>query len=62
MVSNDYYKSKIALNEKKAKRLQLDPKQWELNDELMSELGLSLEAVKSNPEIARRLIFREVGY
>ena len=60
-VSNEYYKNKILINEKKAQRLALDPKSWELDEELMKMNELSREQVVSNPELSRRFILTNVG-
>ena len=60
-VCNEYYRHKIALNEKKNKKLLLDSRLWEVEPETAKGLELEPEGVRADPEIARRLFFPEVG-
>ena len=59
-VSNEYYKNKILINEKKTQKLGLDPKFWELDEELIKMNDLTQEQVLSNPDISRRFILTNV--
>lgn len=60
-VSNEYARNKLALNEKKNKRLLLDCRLWEIDLEGHKGLELSIETVKQNAELARKFILPEVS-
>lgn len=59
-VSNEYSKAKTFLNDKKNKKLMLDNRLWDIEPEPCKALELTPEAVKEDPEIARRLFFPDV--
>jgi hypothetical protein len=59
-VSNEYAKAKTFLNEKKNKKQMLDNRLWDIEPEACKALELTPEAVKEDPEIARKLFFADV--
>ena len=59
-VANEYFRNKIALNEKKNKKLLLDHRFWDLDSECVRELSVDVETVKQDPDVAKKLFYAEV--
>ena len=57
--SNEYYKSKIALNERKAKRIASGRLELDIDPEDTTALGISVEEAIQDTEIAKKLLFHE---
>lgn len=60
-VSNEYYKAKLQMNEKKTARLAMPPREWDLDQDLIKLNDLSPAQVEANPDISRRFIFTGVA-
>ena len=60
IVCNEYYKNKIALNEKKNKKLLLDSRLWEVDSEICKHLELDPEVIRKDPDMAKKFFFPEV--
>lgn len=58
-LSNEYYKNKIYLNDRKNKKIVMEPSQWDLNKEMCQKLGLDVDFVSSNPNFARKFMFSD---
>lgn len=58
-ISNEYYRNKILMNDKKTQKLQ-SGEHIELDQELMGLNSFTSEQVTSNREITRRFIFTNV--
>ena len=58
-VSQEYYKAKMTLIEKKNKKLELDPRLWELDTKLMTKTNLSVDLIRTHRSIARRFMYRD---
>lgn len=58
-VSQEYYKAKMNLIEKKNKKLDLDPRLWELDTKLVAKTNLSLDIIRKNRSVARRFLYSE---
>lgn len=58
-VSNDYYKAKMNLIEKKNKRLELDFRLWELDVELMRKIGVEPKLMFEENYYARRFLYKD---
>lgn len=59
-VCNEYYKHKIALNEKKNKKLLVDSRLWEVEGAQKAFPELTPDMIRQNPEIARKFLSQEV--
>ena len=60
-VSNEYYKAKLGMNDRKAQRMALPTNQWELDFDLIKMNDLTIQQVEQNPDISRRFMFSGVG-
>lgn len=58
-VASEYYKSKVALNEKKNKTIMQDPSTWLIPDEVCNQVNIDPNQAKTNPVIARKLLFSD---
>jgi hypothetical protein len=58
-VASEYYKSKVALNEKKNKTIMQDPSTWLIPDEVCTQVNIDPNQAKTNPVIARKLLFSD---
>ena len=58
-ISQEYYKAKMNLIEKKNKRLDLDFRLWELDVELMRKIGVEPKVMYENNHFARRFLYKE---
>lgn len=58
-VSQEYYKAKMSLIEKKNKKLDLDPRLWELDTKLVARTNLSLDLIRTNRSVARRFMYSD---
>ena len=59
IVSNDYYKAKMSLIDKKNKRLELDFRLWELDVDLMRKIGVEPKLMFEEDHYARRFLYKE---
>lgn len=59
IVSQEYYKAKMNLIEKKNKKLDLDPRLWELDTQQVAATNLSLDLIRTSRSIARRFMYSE---
>ena len=59
LISSEYYKNKIALNEKKNKKVILEPSQWELDIQLCLKLGLDVDFIQGKPSMAWKFMFSD---
>lgn len=57
--SNEYYKSKIALNERKAKRLSSGKLELDIDPEDTTALGISVEEAVRDTDLVKKLLFHE---
>lgn len=57
--SNEYYKAKIFLNEKKNKKIVQDISYWELDENLCNTVGIDPDFVKGDPSIARKFMYSD---
>ena len=60
-MSADYYKSKQLLDEKKNKKLTMDRTFWEIDADFCQTHNVDVNAVKHDPDMARRFMNVEVG-
>ncbi len=58
-LSSEFYKSKIALADKKNKTLMLENNQWVITKDQCRNFGLSLEQVQQSPYLAKKFLFQE---
>ena len=56
-VSQEYYKAKMSLLEKKNKKLELDDRLWELDSSLIAKKKIDLGVVRKNKRLARRFLY-----
>ena len=57
----EYLRARIALNEKKNRKLLGDKMTWDLDRTLADQLKIPIEQAYQSTELAKRLMFREVG-
>jgi len=60
LVANEYFRSKIALNEKKNKKLLMDHRFWDLDSECAKDLAIDVETIKQDPDVAKKLFYADV--
>lgn len=56
-VSQDYYKAKMYLLEKKNKKLELDERLWEIDSSLAAQKKFNLGLIRKNKNLARRFLY-----
>ena len=59
-IYEEYTRTKLALNEKKNRKLTLDKTVWDLDKTLAEQMNITLEDAYTDTDVARRLMFREV--
>jgi hypothetical protein len=58
-VSQEYYRAKMNLIEKKNKKLELDPRLWELDTKLVTRTNMAVDLIRKNKSIARRFMYSD---
>lgn len=58
-VSQEYYKAKMNLIEKKNKKLELDPRLWELDTKLVTRANLAVDLIRTHKPVARRFMYAD---
>lgn len=58
-ISQEYYKAKMYLMQKKNKKLELDHRLWELDFDLLKKYNINPELVQRNHPVARRFIYSQ---
>ena len=61
MVYEEYTRAKMTLNEKKNSQLIMDKSKWELDEKYAKSIGIHLEDVKTDPILARKIMFKDVA-
>jgi hypothetical protein len=56
-VSQEYYKAKINLIEKKKKKLELDERLWEVDSSLAAQKKINLGLIRKDKTVARRFLY-----
>lgn len=59
-VSEEYFRSKLLLNEKKNKRLLMDKSSWDLDPRVAESSKINMEDAYVDVDVARRFMFRDV--
>lgn len=56
-ISQEYYKAKMYLLEKKNKKLELDERLWEIDSSLMAQKKINIGLARKNKRVARRFLY-----